>query len=101
MRNLTLSGAPVALSQTPYLATANVGPFNAAQPITYVWQASHLSPVTHNGGLSDSIVLTWNLTGTQKVTVTVSNGLASPLSGTLTLDVHALNSRVYFPILAK
>ena len=44
---------------------------------------------------------TWDLTGTQRVTVTVSNSLGSPLSQTLAVDVHALNSRVYLPILTK
>lgn len=70
---------------TYYTFDATVSPVTATQPVTYVWQASGHPPVTHGGGLSDSLALAWGLTGTQTLTVTASNA-----AGGQVVDIHTL-----------
>ena len=53
--------------------TATVEPADAAQPITYTWQAPGQAPVVHTGGLADSADLTLTGSGSQVVTVTAVN----------------------------
>ncbi len=57
---------------TTFLVT--VGPLSAAQPITYVWQASGQPLITHTGGLSDSVAFAWSSPGPQTVRVQAING---------------------------
>jgi hypothetical protein len=80
---------------TGCLFSATVSPLEASQPITYVWQATGQSVVTHTGrGLTDSINLTWNMTGTQAITVTATNVL------TRVNDSHLINViRLYYTYL--
>ncbi len=67
--------APVdGLVNVPHTFAATTAPITSATPITYVWSAAGQSPVTHIGGLSDTISFTWFVPGTQVVTVTASNG---------------------------
>ena len=96
---------------TTYTYTVTVSPITATLPITYVWRATGQSPVTHTGGgLSNAISYTWGATGTEYITVTARNSggaltatmsitiaeyaapnaafIASPLSGTVPLDVQ-------------
>lgn len=92
--------------------TATVSPLTAATPITYTWKASGQTPVIHTATLShsDPATFTWSVTGIQAITVTASNSLntvtetttitiveyaapvaaftASPLSGTVPLEVQ-------------
>lgn len=57
------------LVAAPYAVSAN--PIAGSDPITYVWQATGLSPVTHtNRGLTDTVDLVWALAGSKAVTVT-------------------------------
>lgn len=62
------------------LATGAIGtfrvtaaPITATTPITYHWQRANSPPVTHIGGLSDSILLAWATPGAQLITVTLEN----------------------------
>ncbi|NLF01759.1 MAG: PKD domain-containing protein [Anaerolineales bacterium] len=64
------SSSPLYGTQT---FTATVSPANALQPVTYVWQVSGQSPVTHTGQLTDSLVVQWNHPGDQTVTVRAAN----------------------------
>jgi hypothetical protein len=82
---LILSQAPGALSELAiagpssgapglaYTFTATAGPDSAAQPITYAWRAGGQPPITHTGGLSDTVSFTWQVTGTQAMTLTAGN----------------------------
>ena len=81
---VTIRGPTTGTAGTPYTFTAAVSPLTATQPITYVWQASGQSSLTHVGGLSDTAVFTWTATGSQVVTVT-----ATSAQGTVT-DTHAI-----------
>jgi len=101
-RDVTTIGPTKGITETAYSFTANVSPDTVVQPITYEWQATDQAPVTHTGGgLSDTISFTWDITGTQTVTVTVSNTY-----GTAHAD-HAINisntasNAVFLPIVIK
>lgn len=78
------------------LFTAEVSPINATLPITYIWQASNHPPATHSGGITDTIILTWPITGTQVVTVTASNPFGS-VSRAITLTINLPSSFMYLP----
>ena len=74
---------------TTFLAA--VGPFSAAQPITYVWQASDQPVITHTGGLSDSVMFAWPTPGPQTVQVKAINagGMVST-THLITVEAKAL-----------
>jgi hypothetical protein len=100
--DVVISGPTTGITQTTYTFTADVSPSTAALPITYVWQATNQSQETHTGGgLSDTVDFTWNVTGTQFITVTATNDY-----GTAT-DTHVMtiqdsgNSSVFLPIILK
>ncbi len=68
--------------------SATVNPSSATTPITYTWQATDKSPVTHTGGgTSDTIYFIWSMTGTKAITVTATNALGSATnSRTITIE---------------
>jgi parallel beta-helix repeat protein len=71
---VTLTGPTTGMINIAYAFTATVSPITTTQPITYVWQATNQSQVTHTGGgLSDMATFTWSTTSTQTVTVTATN----------------------------
>jgi hypothetical protein len=77
--------------------TATACPMTATLPITYVWQATGQSPVTHTGGLSDTTTFTWPTPGIQTITVTATNA-GGAVTGThfITTSVY-----IYLPNLLK
>jgi len=87
------------LSGVPHSFTAAVSPVNATLPITYAWQASDQSPVTHTGGLSDTITFTWEVTGTQTVTVTATNTHGT-VTGTYLFPTRE-GLRLFFPLILR
>ncbi|MBU1746364.1 MAG: NPCBM/NEW2 domain-containing protein, partial [Chloroflexi bacterium] len=73
LTDVTITGPATGVIDTGYTFTATISPITATTPITYVWQADGQSPITHTSGLSDTVALTWNTTGTKSITVTVTN----------------------------
>jgi len=83
-----IAGPTAAVFGRDMLFTASVSPFTTTQPITYVWQASGLlsQTIVVGSGLEGNVIFNWGaLTGTQTVTVTVSNG-----SGVEVQDTHEI-----------
>ncbi|MCL4297918.1 MAG: DUF11 domain-containing protein [Anaerolineae bacterium] len=80
--SVTISGPTTGGLNTVYTFTATTSPATATLPLTYHWQASGQSPVTHTGGLSDTASFAWNVTGPQVITVTATNG------GGTAMDTH-------------
>ena len=54
-------------------ATAKVSPITTTLPLTYVWTIGDMPPITHTGGLSDTVTLAWDAPGTYLITLQVSN----------------------------
>ncbi len=70
-----LSGPTTGVVGVPYTFEVSVGPLTVTKPITYVWQATGQTPVTHTASVStmDTVAFTWATTGTHAVTVTARN----------------------------
>lgn len=86
--DVTLSGPTLGLTNTTYTFSADVLPVTATLPITYVWQATGHTPVTHSAALDvrDVLSFTWDMTGTQTLTVTALNSLGIA-TGTYTITL--------------
>lgn len=84
----TINGPMTGIVQTGYNFTATVQPITATLPITYVWRATGQLPVTHTGGLSDTVTFAWSMPGTKIITVTTTN----PGSAVTTTHVININS---------
>jgi len=94
-----ISGPTTGLVQRAYTFTATVSPSDAALPITYEWQATELSPVTHIGGLSDTVVFTWTTPGVKAITVMAQNSLGAPV-----VDIHIImmeQYHLYLPVILR
>ncbi len=81
--DVTVDGPTNGVIDTPNTFTATVSPLTATLPITYLWQSTGQSDVTHVGGLSDTIVFTWpaGTFVTQLVTVTAANDSGMAVGG--------------------
>lgn len=75
--SVTISGPAFGYTGTAQTFTAEVLPVTATVPITYVWQATGQSPVTHATTLhpQDVLSFTWDVTGTKTLTVSAMNRL--------------------------
>jgi hypothetical protein len=101
--SVDIAGPTTGITQTIYAFTATVSPGTTTQPITYVWEATDQTPVTHTGGdLDDTINFTWNVTGTKTITVTATNitNIGVTHVHDITID-DAQGSSVYLPIIIK
>ncbi len=85
--NIFISGPTTGVIRTGYSFTATVGPITTTVPITYYWQTAGQSPVTHTGGLSDTVAFTWNAAGVQVITVTATNPLGV-ITGTHAITIY-------------
>ena len=68
-----ISGPDLGIIGISYTFTATVELVSTTLPLDYVWQASEQIPVTHTGGLTDTVSFTWDVPGAQLITVTASN----------------------------
>jgi len=82
--SVTVTGPTTGTPDASYAFTATVSPITATSPITYVWQATGVSLVTHTGGTTDTVNLSWSSAGMKAITVTATN-----VGGTVT-DTHTI-----------
>jgi parallel beta-helix repeat protein len=89
LTDLGVNGPPTTTVDVPTIFTAIVIPSEAAQPVTYTWEATGQTSATHSSGISDTAVLTWSITGPQIVTVTAVNecGVAISQAHAITVEV--------------
>jgi hypothetical protein len=71
--SITINGPTEGILQASYAFTATANSNTNLQPLTYVWQTNGQSPVTHTEGLSDTMSFSWDTSGSQVVSVTVTN----------------------------
>jgi hypothetical protein len=101
---VTLSGENVAHIEQPVMLAAQVQPDDVTLPLTYRWYASGQPMQEHAGrnALMDELSLTWGITGTQTVTVTVSNAAGMVTSAAHTLQVtEEVSNDVYLPLVRR
>jgi parallel beta-helix repeat protein len=97
---VNIAGPVNGLVGTTYVFTAAVVPISVTLPITYIWRATNQVPVTHTGGgLSDLITYTWNVSATQRITVTAKNR-SGTISNTHSMAIIAIY-KIYLPLVLK
>ncbi|MCB8984277.1 MAG: hypothetical protein H6659_10665 [Ardenticatenaceae bacterium] len=69
----TIEGPPSGLVNTTYTFTAAVSPTTTILPLTYTWTIEGAAPITHTGGLSDTLQLSWTAVGQKAILLTVQN----------------------------
>ncbi|MCP4428304.1 MAG: hypothetical protein GY803_27770, partial [Chloroflexi bacterium] len=88
--NIIISGPTQGFVGASYNFTATVNPISTTLPLTYTWEATGQTAVTHTvSSRTDIISFTWPVTGTQTVTVTASKGTAV-VSDTHTITINPL-----------
>ncbi len=81
---VSITGPTDGWVNTLYSFTATVEPLSTTLPLEYVWLANGQAPITHTGGLTDTVSFTWDMPGMQAITVTASNQVGS------VFDTHAI-----------
>ncbi len=87
--NVTITGPVTGTIGATYTFTATVKPEATTLPITYTWEATDQTDITHtDGGLEDTVSFTWQLTGTKMITVTATNSVGEVVdTHTITIGV--------------
>jgi hypothetical protein len=76
---------------TAYTFSATITPSTAMPPITYTWEATdHVSASHIVDSLSDTLTLSWDVTGTKLLTVTSANLCDSPVSHTHSITIETV-----------
>ncbi|CAG0936329.1 Amylopullulanase [Thermoflexales bacterium] len=88
---IAVTGSPTGTSSTQYTFNASVDPISVTLPITYVWQATDQSVVTHAGinDRSDAVNFVWPTAGVKVITVTATNA-GGAVTDTHTITITAL-----------
>ena len=89
LSGVEIGGEETGQTCTDYTFTATVNPTNVTTPITYLWEASGQEPITHSGGITDTMSYRWQELGTQTITVTASN-TGSSASSTHDIEIDTL-----------
>lgn len=97
---ITVIGPEVGLVGESQEFTALVVPISTTLPLTYVWEADGQEPITHTDGLTDIISFTWDLPGTQVITVTASN-ISGSVTDTHVITISPPTYNTYLPLIIK
>jgi hypothetical protein len=95
--NMVITGTTTGFTGLEYLLMAQVSPITTTLPLTYVWTIGDRLPITHTGGLSDTVTLAWDAPGTTLITLQVSNIYTSV---TTTWEV-SISERMFIPLVQK
>lgn len=94
---VTITGPETGLVGQSQDFSAWVEPISTTLLITYTWQADGRLPITHTDGLTDTVSFTWDVTGTQLITVTASNVVGS-VSDTQAITIKSPIYKTYLPL---
>ena len=94
---VNMTGTSRGYTGLEYLLTAQVSPITTTVPLTYVWTVDEMPPITHTGGLSDTLAISWDEPGTYLITLQVSNIYTS---ATMTWEFYVAD-RIFIPIARK
>jgi CSLREA domain-containing protein len=97
---VSITGPGIGFVGQSYLFTATVEPISTSLPLTYIWQVDGQVPITQTGGLTDTISFTWEMPGTQIITVTASN-LAGEVSASHVITIATPIYERYLPLVIK
>ncbi len=100
--NITITTVPTApdyvVRNTPITITASISRTTASRPFTYIWEATDHRALTRTAGLSDTIVFSWNISGTKVITTQAIND-AGVIINTHTLTVVNERHTLFLPVL--
>jgi len=99
--SVSIAGASEITVSAAYAFTATVSPITTTLPITFYWQASRQSPITHTDrGLTDTVVFTWpaEATGVQTITATAASAGGAAMG---THIVIIAPQKVYLPVVIR
>jgi hypothetical protein len=98
----TLDGPPTGTVGISHSFTVTVGPADADLPVTYSWRRAQdiLTPRIRDR-FTDTAEFTWNVTGSQRVTVTAINPCLVTVSAVHTITLEAETWYVYLPLALK
>jgi len=74
LQSVSLTGPITGVLNTAQAFTATVMPITTTLPITYTWQATGQTPITHTGATTSTVAFTWSISGTKIISVTATNG---------------------------
>jgi len=101
---VVITGPMTGVVNSAYTFTATVSPVTATLPITFTWEASEQSPLTHTGGLSDVVTFTWRTPGARAIIVTVMNA-GGTVAGAHAISINASPTTepflIYLPLVLK
>lgn len=73
LTGIQLDGPEEGVVGEVYPFTVTVQPEDVTQPLTYTWQVDGHVPLTHTGGLSDTVSFSWSDPGVYTLALTVEN----------------------------
>lgn len=86
--SVALEGPTAGETEASYTFTATISPNHTSTPITYTWDISDHGTITHTGGISDTVTLTWGSAGEKMVMVTAVNSTGTPVSQSHTIHIN-------------
>ncbi len=94
-----LVGPPTGTVGISHTFTVTVGPVDADLPVTYSWRtAEEILTPRFRDRLTDTAEFTWNVTGSQRVTVTAVNPCLESVSDFYTITIETETWDVYLPL---
>ncbi len=102
--SVAVSGPATVTVGTVNPFTATVSPADATPALTYLWEGTGMSPLPHPNSLAltDVARLTWNVAGTQRITVTVQNACGTAQASREVAVVEESKQKyVYLPLVIR
>ncbi len=89
------------LANHSFLITVLTVPISTTVPLEYNWQADNQLPIVHSSGITDTVNFTWDITGTQVITVSARN-LAGVVTAShmVTVTVPVSEWDIFLPLIA-
>ncbi len=98
--SVSITGPTEGVPGQAYAFTAAVEPITTTLPLTYTWEATGQMPVTHTGGLTDTVSFTWETPGDQVVTVTAANQAGS-VSVSHSIAINQQEFKQFLPLVMR
>lgn len=85
--SVAINGPSSGTAGSAYHFSAGLAPLGATPPLTYVWQATDLTPVSHVDIISDKASLAWATPGTKVINLTVTSSQGASVSAQKTINI--------------
>ncbi|MCP4426788.1 MAG: hypothetical protein GY803_20040, partial [Chloroflexi bacterium] len=100
LESVAISGPTTGPVNATASFTATVNPISTTLPLTYTWEATGQTAVARAAAsLADIVSFTWPVSGTQTITVSVSNAVGGPIIETHTFTVEM--QTLYLPLMLQ